>query len=155
MRAAASVTHYVLLGETDDGCCGVPWGTCQEPKPSPNPSPNPNPNPGPHQGVPWGTWGFMAGEEGGGSCSVSSTSSDSSGDAEEAEEGEGAEEEDEEGEAWRRVYADSPQRTPWGAEGWSRRELSQLSQLQICRTDAPWCATRHSRTTVFTRGYPP
>ena len=75
----------------------------------------------------------------------------------EEEEGEGEEEEEEEGEegggeAWRRVCADSPQRTPWGAEGWSRRELSQLSQLQICRTDAPWCATRHSRTTVFTRG---
>ena len=74
-----------------------------------------------------------------------------------AEEGEEVAEEEEEeegvgGEAWRRVYADSPQRTPWGAEGWSRRELSELSQLQICRTDAPWCATRHSRTTVFTRG---
>lgn len=103
--------------------------------------------------MPWGTWGFMAGEHAGdaGSCSVSSTSSDSSGGGEEAAEGE---EEEEEGEAWRRVYADSPQRTPWGAEGWSRRELSELSQLQICRTDAPWCATRHSRTTVFTRGSP-
>ena len=99
----------------------------------------------------------MAGEGGehagdAGSCSVSSTSSDSSGGGEEAAEGE--EEEEEEGEAWRRVYVDSPQRTPWGAEGWSRRELSELSQLQICRTDAPWCATRHSHTTVFTRGSP-
>tara|TARA_B100000795_G_scaffold130865_1_gene97670 strand:- start:227 stop:490 length:264 start_codon:yes stop_codon:yes gene_type:complete len=27
MRAEGSVTHYVLVGETDDGCCGVPWGT--------------------------------------------------------------------------------------------------------------------------------
>ena len=77
-----------------------------------------------------------------------STSSDSSG----GEEGEGEGEEEEEGEAWRRVYADNPQSTPWGAEGWSRRELSHLSELQICRTDAPWCATRHSRTTIFTRG---
>ncbi len=107
--------------------------------------------------MPWGTWGYRAGDQGddGDSCSVSSTSSDSSGGGEDAGEGEEGEGEEEDGEAWRRVYADSPERTPWGAEGWSRRELSALSQLQICRTDAPWCATRHSRTTVFTRGAPP
>ena len=113
MRAAHSVTHYVLVGEVDDGCCGQPWGT----------------------------WGYIAGDDG--SCSVSSTSSDSSDGGGEAE-----------GEAWRRVYVNRPQSTPWGAEGWSRCELDQLSALQICRTDTPWCATRHSRTTVFTRGSP-
>ena len=42
MRAAASVTHYLLLGETDDGCCGVPWG---KPKPEPEPQPQPQPQP--------------------------------------------------------------------------------------------------------------
>jgi len=43
MRAAASVTHYLLIGEIDDGCCGVPWRG--GPKPSPNPDPDPDPDP--------------------------------------------------------------------------------------------------------------
>jgi len=42
MRAAASVTHYLLIGEIDDGCCGVPWRG--GPKPNPNPDPDPDPD---------------------------------------------------------------------------------------------------------------
>ena len=106
----------------------------------------------------WETWGYLPPGGDRGSCSVSSTSS---GDGEEGEEVEEAEEggeegeegeEEEGGEAWRRVYARSPHATPWGQEGWHRRELHELSAVQLCRTDAPWCSTRHSHTVVFTRG---
>ena len=126
-RAQRSVRHYVLIGEVDDGCCGLPWQT----------------------------WGYKppgacgGGDDDDASCSVSSTSSGSS-----SSEGEGEEDEDEDdgdGEAWRRVYEHSPHLTPWGAEGWRRHELREISARQLCRTDSPWSATRHSRTTVFSR----
>ena len=47
-RAAPSVSHYVLLGEVDDGCCGSPWKT----------------------------WGYLAADARDDTCSVPSTSSD-------------------------------------------------------------------------------
>ena len=133
-RARRSVRHYVLIGEVDDGCCGRPWQT-------------------------WGYKPFGGGGGGGGdgddadgdgaSCSVSSTSSGSSSSQDEGDEDDGDDSGD--GEAWRRVYERSPQLTPWGAEGWRRHELRDISARQLCRTDSPWSATRHSRTTVFSR----
>ena len=54
-------------------------------------------------------------------------------------------------ERWHRVYEYAPWRTPWGKSGWRRLELEDLSAVQLCRTDAPWCSTRHSQAVVFRR----
>ncbi|KAL1512030.1 hypothetical protein AB1Y20_005305 [Prymnesium parvum] len=147
-RACRSVQAYVLIGEADDGCCGRPWAT----------------------------WGYVAdGDDDVDALSVSSTSSsgDDSQDPEEPQtecgssagvrrgedapcapalrdrEGKGTDED-----AWRRVYQYAPWRTPWGADGWERFELTHISARQVCRTDAPWCSTRHSKTVVFRRKTP-
>lgn len=138
IRACSSVRAYALVGETDDGCCGRPWLT----------------------------WGFLApGDPDVEEVDVSSTSSsssecsaDSDGDGALGWPGGGGGEDDStacagpvERERWRRVYAFEPERTPWGAAGWEREELRELSRRQLCRTDTPWCSTRHSKTVVFRR----
>mmetsp|Transcript_31426 Transcript_31426/g.67567 ORF Transcript_31426/g.67567 Transcript_31426/m.67567 type:complete len:327 (-) Transcript_31426:17-997(-) len=124
-RACETVTSYLLIGETDDGCCGRPWET----------------------------WGYLAdgacGCDGSDACSVSSTSSESS-DCEQStlDASHSARESQH---SWRRVYEHSPARTPFGEQGWSRRELQEVGASALCRTDAPWCTTRHSHAVVFER----
>ena len=172
-RKCKSVAAYLLLGEIDDGCCGDPWrtwGYYAGERSLGERSPGEEPQGG--GGSPVGDslrGGSLAGggslEEGdslaggsslrgfsggGGSpypCSTSSTSSESSalgGDAA------GLGELDET-RGWRRVYEHSAEKTLWGAEGWRRREILEMSARQLCRTDEPWCDTRHSHAVVFER----
>ena len=49
-------------------------------------------------------------------------------------------------EAWRRVYEFEPSRTPFA--GWERRELTELGDACVGRTDECWEATRHARAAV-------
>jgi hypothetical protein len=168
-RATPSVRSYLLLGETDDGCCGRPWST----------------------------WGYMCdGDDDARDVRVSSTSGSSDedvdgddeaeakaggGEEEEAKAGGGEEEEaDTEAqgtkkrrrdlfqaqqsgkrathslqahEAWRRVYQYEPHRTPWGAAGWERIEpVEEICERSlVCCTDVCWSARRHAKAVCFRR----
>lgn len=145
-RACASVRQYVLLGETDDGCCGRPWAT----------------------------HGYLCdGDDDAAFLDVSSTSGESSADDDESMDGDEQaaaiapvprradprqrepERSRPDGEAWRRVYEYEPHRTPFGAAGWSRAELREVSACLLCCTDTCWSATRHAKALVFARGPPP
>jgi hypothetical protein len=53
-------------------------------------------------------------------------------------------------EAWRRVYAYEPARTPWGGDGWTRRELG-VSAFMVCCTDTCWAARQHAKAVLFAR----
>jgi len=93
-------------------------------------------------GQPWATWGFDAD----GAQADHSSSGDSSGtsDAESSC--------SEDPDSWKRVYQHSAHTTPWGLEGWTRRAVPSIGEQQIGRTDAPWCARRHSTAVCFSRG---
>ena len=121
-RAAPSVSHYVLLGEVDDGCCGQPWKT----------------------------WGYLAADARDDTCSVPSTSSEDDDDEEDGGGGGGGDAG--RGEGWRRVWEHRPEATPFGADGWARRELPELSKVLLGCTDEPWLAARRSKAVLFSRG---
>jgi hypothetical protein len=141
IRACPTVRAYVLLGETDDGCCGRPWPT----------------------------WGYLAdGDDDACGVDVPSTSGESgdggdsddhgdgrgdgsNGDGDGAEDGGRGRPFEADPERWRRVYEFEAERTVWGAAGWERSELSELSRGMLCCTDVPWSSTRHARAVLFRR----
>lgn len=129
-RACKSVMSYLLIGEVDDGCCGHPWKT----------------------------WGYLAPSAiDCDVCSISSTSSESS-DSEATSQSASSIPTREcldagrsHADDWRFVYRHSPSRTPFGIDGWTRRELIEPSKTALCRTDTPWSTTRHSHVVLFER----
>jgi hypothetical protein len=149
-RQTASVHTYCLLGEVDDGCCGRPWAT----------------------------WGYLCDDDDdaaglsvdstSGSDDDGSGSDDAGGNAVAADdaamEGDGAGGRGRRAQAmresdhaadetrWRRVYSYEPARTPFGSDGWHRRELKTLSTCMLCATDVCWVATRHAKAVCFSRG---
>ena len=58
----------------------------------------------------------------------------------------------ERGEGWRRVWEHRPEATPFGADGWARRELPEMSKVLLGCTDEPWLAARRSKAVLFSRG---
>jgi len=145
-RACESVEAYLLLGETDDGCCGRPWAT----------------------------WGYLCdGDDDAAQLSVSSTSGSESDelDNDQAQkqvvEAHGHTSSDKcvglakrqrtevAHDGWRKVYAFEPGRTPWGVDGWERVDseplLEQMTRVLLCCTDTCWSSQRHARATLFRR----
>ena len=133
IRQCESVEAYLLLGEIDNGCCGRPWLT----------------------------WGYLCdGDDDAGALSVSSTSGESSSEDGDDDDAAAAERTTRpsksrrlhaDPDAWRKVYIHEPQRTPFGADGWVRKELKELSDCCICRTDSCWDSTRHAKAVLFSR----
>ena len=98
-------------------------------------------------GQPWKTWGYLAADARDDTCSVPSTSSD-----EDEEEDGGGGGGGGRGEGWRRVWEQRPEDTPFGADGWARRELPEMSKVLLGCTDEPWLAARRSKAVLFSRG---
>ena len=165
-RSSESVETYLLLGEVDDGCCGRPWETWGYDADGTHGSESEG------DGESGGESGDESGDAGGGEGEGEGGSVgrkrqcgglraarrrsavdwaqrlpavDTAGPPGRPE---GRPEED--ACAWRRVYERRPLRTPFGADGWTRRPLPGVS-CQICRTDAPWCNRRHSQAVCFER----
>jgi len=169
IRACSSVREYLLIGETDDGCCGHPWET-------------------------WGVDPDMAWE---GDCSSTSSEEEeeeaeadaagpaleADGTAERAAYGtvEAARPQRKRGRAemqeapdtnssvggscvvvplrrpapsarLRRVYLAAPSKTPFGRQGFTRVDLDdEMGRWQLCRTDERWATHRNSTTVAFVR----
>ena len=161
IRACPTVREYILIGEADDGCCGLPWET----------------------------WGVDPDVSWAGDCSsTSSEDEDNPVDLEvlgrdieeetvlqavttawgvrESEQGrkrDRAEMESARDDAvklrstapssrLRRVYLAAPAKTPFGREGFTRMDLDhEMGRWQLCRTDQRWATTRNSTTVAFVR----
>ncbi len=123
-RAAPSVREYVLIGEADDGICGLPWET-------------------------WGCARGCSGSSDSGSDAESS-GSDSGAQRHGGSEA-GAAAESDAAPPRRKRRKRMP---PYAADGFARVDLQQLSRWQLCRTDARWRERGASHTVAFRRGAP-
>ena len=163
-RACASVRTYVLLGEGDDGCCGRPWATwgylCDGDDDAADVCVSSTS--GSSSGSSSEDGGDDADEEDGDRIGIRPASSGGGGRAAACGSGGGSAAACGSGgddtparvaciNAWRRVYQYEPQRTPFGAAGWGRAELADVSSSLICRTDACWSSTRHAKAVAFRR----